>query len=440
MAFPKTTDYIINNQELMLEWDWDKNNKIGLDPNTLTHGSHKKAWWKCNLGHSYNTPIYNKTSSTRPTKCPVCNGKQILYGFNDLKTLNPMLAQEWHPIKNGNLAPEMVTEYSNKKVWWQCEFGHEWEATIADRSNGRCCPICSKEMRTSFPEQAILFYFNKITIAYNRYTAFGKEIDIYLPEYKIGIEYNGKYWHKNKIERDTKKVAYFSNQGIRIISVYESDTDIVSSNVIYYIYGKTLDWCIENIFKLIGISNNNVIDTRRDRFEIYHQYITSRKENSFGENYPQLAEEWFAEKNGNLTPYMVSKCSNKVVWWKCKKCGYEWEASVNSRSNGSGCKKCGHERRKCLWYIMIYCQELKQIFDSEMCAAKQLGILYSSISMCLRKRQKSAGRHPITKEKLHWYYVYDQLQKDGTTIPGAISLGYITQEDVERQLNNVKLI
>lgn len=44
MAFPKTTDYIINNQELMLEWDWDKNNKIGLDPNTLTHGSHKKAW------------------------------------------------------------------------------------------------------------------------------------------------------------------------------------------------------------------------------------------------------------------------------------------------------------------------------------------------------------------------------------------------------------
>ena len=187
---------------------------------------------------------------------------------------------------------------------------------------------------------------------------------------------------------------------------------------------------------------NTIVEKNKKKAFIESVKSTIRSYDSYlaSENYPQLAEEWFAEKNGNLTPYMVSKCSNKVVWWKCKKCGYEWEASVNSRSNGSGCKKCGHERRKCLWYIMIYCQELKQIFDSEMCAAKQLGILYSSISMCLRKRQKSAGRHPITKEKLHWYYVYDQLQKDGTTIPGAISLGYITQEDVERQLNNVKLI
>ncbi|MCD8196887.1 MAG: zinc-ribbon domain-containing protein, partial [Lachnospiraceae bacterium] len=30
----------------------------------------------------------------------------------------------------------------NKKVWWKCENGHEWRATIASRSNGCGCPVC----------------------------------------------------------------------------------------------------------------------------------------------------------------------------------------------------------------------------------------------------------------------------------------------------------
>ncbi|MBT6207676.1 MAG: zinc-ribbon domain-containing protein [Francisellaceae bacterium] len=40
------------------------------------------------------------------------------------------LAQEWHKEKNGKLKPEDVTKNSNKKVWWQCKKGHEWEALM----------------------------------------------------------------------------------------------------------------------------------------------------------------------------------------------------------------------------------------------------------------------------------------------------------------------
>ena len=39
--------YLIENKSLMLEWDWDKNNSLGLDPTKLTFGSNKRAWWKC---------------------------------------------------------------------------------------------------------------------------------------------------------------------------------------------------------------------------------------------------------------------------------------------------------------------------------------------------------------------------------------------------------
>ena len=46
-------------------------------------------------------------------------------------------------------------------------------------------------------EQTIFFYLRQLTTAYNRYIVAPKtEIDVYLPEYKIGIEYDGDYFHK----------------------------------------------------------------------------------------------------------------------------------------------------------------------------------------------------------------------------------------------------
>ena len=36
---------------------------------------------------------------------------------------------------------------SNKKVWWKCCNGHEWQATINSRNNGAGCPVCAKEKR-----------------------------------------------------------------------------------------------------------------------------------------------------------------------------------------------------------------------------------------------------------------------------------------------------
>ena len=41
----KEKQYVSDNAQLVAEWDWEKNNKIGLDPYQLTYGSGKKAWW-----------------------------------------------------------------------------------------------------------------------------------------------------------------------------------------------------------------------------------------------------------------------------------------------------------------------------------------------------------------------------------------------------------
>jgi hypothetical protein len=60
----------------------------------------------------------------------------------NLEVVNPDLAAEWHPQKNGDLTPQAVTPGSGRKVWWQCEQGHEWQAAVYQRSRGSGCPHC----------------------------------------------------------------------------------------------------------------------------------------------------------------------------------------------------------------------------------------------------------------------------------------------------------
>lgn len=61
---------------------------------------------------------------------------------------------------------------------------------------------------------------------------------------------------------------------------------------------------------------------------------------------PEVAAEWNYEKNGDLKPCDFVISSGKRVWWKCKTCGYEWEASIVNRSskhNKTGCPLCAHQ-------------------------------------------------------------------------------------------------
>ena len=56
---------------------------------------------------------------------------------------NPKLKTEWHPSKNNSHNPKKISFGSHKKVWWVCSKGHEWEASVNNRSRGSSCPYCS---------------------------------------------------------------------------------------------------------------------------------------------------------------------------------------------------------------------------------------------------------------------------------------------------------
>lgn len=268
------------------------------------------------------------------------------------------LMAEWDWEKNNELGydPSKITYGSAKKVWWRCHKGHEWEATINHRSKGERCPQCFGETKTSFPEQAIFFYLRQTTVAHNRYKIDSRtEIDVYLPEYKIGIEYDGAYFHNGEKaeQREKRKNEKLEKLGITLIRVKEVKGDAECESVENVIYTKPgandleLSNMIEELFAYIkhltpfgGCAD---IDLARDRNKIYEQYIQSEKEASLLSVNPKLASEWHPTKNGSLRPEYYSPNSNKRVWWQCEK-GHEWQAVINSRSKGAGCPYCAGQK------------------------------------------------------------------------------------------------
>lgn len=49
--------------------------------------------------------------------CPYCAGRKVLPGFNDLETLYPDVAAQWHREKNGPLSARDVYTGSKIRIW-----------------------------------------------------------------------------------------------------------------------------------------------------------------------------------------------------------------------------------------------------------------------------------------------------------------------------------
>ena len=330
--------YIIDNAELMAEWNWEKNNELDFDPKTLTLGSDKKAWWVCNKGHEWQTSISHRSQGRG---CPFCSGKKTLKGYNDLQTINPAVAKEWNHEKNNGLTPADVTANSNKKAWWKCSKGHEWQAKIHHRNNGSGCPICNSERNTSFPEYAIAYYLKKYGLdVIHSYREKSYELDIYIPSPKIAIEYDGYFWHKSKAKKDLSKNLKCQKDGIKLYRIREGLPPLNDSSIDYVIQKDQKDFpkILEEILSDI-IGTNVDVDIKRDSIDIENLREYSEKERSILLSNPEIAKEWNYEKNGNLKPEHFAPNSNKKVWWKCQK-GHEWQTSIASRNSGYGCPYC----------------------------------------------------------------------------------------------------
>jgi hypothetical protein len=341
------------NPALAKEWHPTKNGQ--LTPEDVTPGSsRKKRWWQCHKNHEWEALV---KSRSKGCGCPYCDGKMVCKD-NSLATKNPKLAKEWHPTKNGTLTPEDVTSSSGKKIWWSCKKGHEYQASVGNKRRGTGCSCCNN--KTSMMELRIyteLIYVFPDTR--HREKINKVECDIYIPSLMVGFEYDGVYWHKNKLEKDRSKNLLLESKGVKLIRVRETGLEAISDNDIAFDYAKKKDkQLMDSLFRKLqtlsvlsssehekvdsylnqpGLANNQVFINLLDMLP------SPLPGSSVSDQNPILAKEWHPTKNGKLTPEDVAPYSNKDIWWRCNK-GHEWKVAVSDRSTGTKCPYCCNKK------------------------------------------------------------------------------------------------
>lgn len=192
---------------------------LAINPDTvktLSVGSGKKVTWKCQHGHIYDMAVRKKINGQG---CPVCAGKTIVPGINDLATTHPHLVNQLsNPIE-----ATTTSKSSEKILTWVCENKHTWNAPVYARVSGHGCPHCCVK-GTSHIEQKL---YNAILClnptATNRKIINGIEADIVVN--KLAIEVNGLYWHSEASGKPSTyhrdKTKKFQDNEYQLIHIWE---------------------------------------------------------------------------------------------------------------------------------------------------------------------------------------------------------------------------
>ena len=247
--------FLIDYPEIAKEWNHQRNN---VDINIITYGSTRDIWWKCSKGHEWRAKPHSRI--VNKTNCPYCSNRKV-NNENNLKKLFPLISNEWHPTKNGKLQPDQIVAGSNKIVWWKCKNGHEWKTNPAHRTGkkGTGCPRCSKRI-SSFELRLLSELGGILKNIIPTYKYKGVEIDLFLKDQKIGIEYDGWYYHKQRYKQDKFKNNFLKKQKISLIRFREEPLKKIGFHDISIKQNKLtkndLNQLIEKIIKISDIKKN----------------------------------------------------------------------------------------------------------------------------------------------------------------------------------------
>lgn len=297
IKFCKELSLAYLNPKLSKEWDYEKN--YPLTPSDVRCGSNKRVGWLCKSHHKWDALIFSRMNGSG---CPYCSDQKVCID-NCLATLNPELARQWHPTKNGKLTPCDVVCGSHKMAWWECEKKHEWFAIIRDRVLGKGCPYCSG---------------NRV----NKYNCLATLNPILAKEWDY--KGNGKLTPQDVTQYSGKKVGWQCKKGHKWRSIIYNRSK-----------GQNCPFCTghkAHINNCLAILN------------------------------PKIASEWHPTKNGNWTPYDVTVYSNRYMYWLCNK-GHEYGAVISNRSSGDDCPYCHKIELKNGFFCdskpeAYYCQKL----------------------------------------------------------------------------------
>lgn len=331
--------------ELKSQWMEEKNLPLTID--SVSAGSNKKVWWKCEKGHEWEAVIKGRSHGNG---CPYCSGRLAIQGETDFGTLYPLYAQQWHPTKNGELTPSNVTPRSAKKVWWQCEKGHEWEGSIVNRNlndihDTAPCAVCLGNVLqvgvndfASLKPELVKFWSNDNPISPQEVTARSNKKVVW--ECEEGHKFKaapGDFTHCSlcsgrRFKKGENDIAstYPELMSKWDASANDDPTTLNASrkSIPYF-------WLCEKGHQW-KVSLSEILDGKQ--CSVCEFKIADPRYNTLDVLHPEIAKEWDTEKNDKSVQSITPK-SYYSAWWVCP-LGHSWRGLVTNRVKGTLCPVC----------------------------------------------------------------------------------------------------
>jgi len=398
--------------EITKQWHLTKNGV--LKPENFTKGSSKKVWWLCEktckegCKHEWETTIKDRTAGYG---CPFCSPNRLKLCIHDsIVGTHPIVANQWHPTKNGDLKKENFGFGSHKKVWWLCETQckegclHEWESVISSRCNGVGCPFCSKPQKQNCIHDSIIHMHPEIEKQWHptkngnlktENITFGNAKEVWwncdkgeCHEWKSTTNNRTKsngcpFCAGQKICKQEKclkcKVKTFASSSKvncwnKTLNKEEPYEVFISAKQSYWF---TCDKCNHDFNSSLNnissgcwcpyCSNSKLCEFVKGQ---EHEDCSFCRNKSFASS--DKADYWIYDKNEGVNPRDIQKYTEKKYWFKCNKCNHNFEKRIDTITRKNGwCPYCVNKTEQKLYDVLLqHYPLLKQQFKVEWCKNK----------------------------------------------------------------------
>lgn len=222
-VIPGFNDITVTAPEIAREWHPTRND---IPATSVSRGSRKRVWWLCQTcGNEWEAVV--KSRITINSKCKSCASRTARVREDNIIPAGHPLFEEWS--SKNTLPLEQYTARSNHRAWWVCKNGHEFQATINDRftrdTRCRACGFGGSSVR----ESELSSFVSSLGIdvrTHHRQIDPAYEYDITVPGQGIAVEFNGLYWHSERVkgaDYHLRKTFAANKAGWQLIHVWEDD-------------------------------------------------------------------------------------------------------------------------------------------------------------------------------------------------------------------------
>ena len=214
--------------EISSQWDHSKNGNIKLA--TISPNSRRAVWWKDPVcGHEFQATPVERDKYER-WRCPIC--RTIL---DSLAYHYPEIAEEWSP--DNLLSPWEIRPNAARlkdPPLWVCKnnASHVWRAMPTARVSGSQCPECietgKSQIEVEYCSASFARWGNAKSGArihsarFETHSSWTVDILVDLPMGgRLAIEYDGSYWHRDKVATDRAKSLDLLAGGFIVVRLRE---------------------------------------------------------------------------------------------------------------------------------------------------------------------------------------------------------------------------